>query len=86
MFVFKDRAVLRDFPLPDDFIEGIVFHPGDKVDALGCPLAKQSVVIISPIIDHDGPGSKMELRHDFHISQLAFCDDGEGRQIAIMVQ
>ena len=76
----------RDFSLSNDFIEGIVFHPGDKVDALGCPLAKQGIVIISPIIDHDGPGSKMELRHDLHISHLALCDNGKRGEVAIMIQ
>jgi hypothetical protein len=79
-------TVLRNFSLSNDFIEGIVFHPGNKVDALGCPLAKQGIVIISSVIDYDGPRSKMELRHDFHISHLAFRDDGKGGQIPIMIQ
>jgi hypothetical protein len=33
-------TVLRNFPLSDDFIERMVFHPGDEKDALGGPLTK----------------------------------------------
>ena len=31
--------------IPDDFIEGIVFHPGNKGDALSRPSAKQGLKI-----------------------------------------
>jgi len=42
-------AVLRDFSLPDHFIEGIIFNPGDKVDSLGRSSAKKRNRHYSPV-------------------------------------
>ena len=49
-------------------------------------MAKQGIVIISSVIYHDGPRSKMEPRHDLHISHPALCDHGERGEIAIVIQ
>src|SRR3989339_1461589 len=60
-FIFEDVTVLRNFPLSNDVIESVVLHAGDEVDALGGPSAKQSIVVVPPVINHDGPGIEMKL-------------------------
>jgi len=79
-------AILRNFFLPNDFIEGIVFDPGNKGDPLGRPPAKQGIVIIGAVIHDNRSGSKMELRNRFHVRDLTLRDDGIGGKIAIMIQ
>jgi len=60
-FIFEDIAVLGNFFLPDDFIKSVILHAGDEIDALGRPSAKQGIVVIPSIIDHDGSGIEMKL-------------------------
>jgi hypothetical protein len=60
-FIFEDIAVLGNFFLPDDFVKSVILHTGDEIDALGCPSAKQGIVVIPSVIDHDGPGIEVKL-------------------------
>jgi len=52
---------LGNFFLPYDFVKSVVLHPGDKIDVLVGPSAKESIVIVASVIDHDGPGVEMKL-------------------------
>jgi len=84
--IFEDMPVLRNVSLPDDFIEGVVLHPGDKKDTLGGPLSKQGVIIIGSVIDDDGSRVKLQTLSDFYIRPFSLGDPGKRRQVAIMVQ
>ena len=46
---------------PYELYEQVFFHAGDKINAFGRPSAKQSIVIIPSVIDHNGPGVEMKL-------------------------
>ena len=65
---------------------GIVLHPGDEIDPLTRPTTKQRVVVIRPVIDHDGAGSEGKGRHHLHIGHLPLGDDGKLGKVSIMVQ
>ena len=66
-FIFEDIAVSGNFFLPNDFVESIILHAGDEIDALGRPAAKQGIVIIPSIIDHEAPGIEMKLTSHFDV-------------------
>jgi hypothetical protein len=85
-FVLTDISPLGDSSLPNDLKEGIVFHFGHKIDALGNPLGKETVVIVSPIIDHNGSRSKGHLPGNLDVRYLAFGNPSKGGKVAVMVQ
>jgi hypothetical protein len=79
-------TVLRDSFVPDDLIERIVFHPGDKIHSLATPSAPEGIVGIAPIINDDGSGGEVKFPGDPHIRDLAFAQDGKLRKVSIVVQ
>ena len=85
-FVRTDISILRDFSFPNDLKEGVVFHFGHKIDALRNPLGKETVVIVSPIIDHDGARRKGHLPGDLDVRHLAFRNPSKGGKVAVMIQ
>jgi hypothetical protein len=84
--VLMDISLLGDCSFPGDLKEGVVLHFGHKIDALGNPLSKETVVIVSPIIDHNGPRSKGHLPGDLDVGHLAFRNPSKGGEVAVMVQ
>lgn len=85
-FIGKNISILGDFSFSNHLVEGIVFHLGHKIDALGDPLGKEPVVIVGPVIDHNGAWRKSNLPGDLDVGHLAFCNSGKGRKVAVMVQ
>jgi hypothetical protein len=49
-FIRKDISILGDCSFSNTFVEDVFFYFGRKIDALGNPLSKERVVIVSPII------------------------------------
>jgi hypothetical protein len=86
LFILEHMAVLRDSFVPKDFIQSIVFHPGDKIDSLATPSAPEGIVGIAPIVNNDGPGRKVQFPGDLHIRNLSLAQDGKLGKISIVVQ
>jgi len=84
--VFEDIPVLGRIPFPDDFILGVFLQPGHKIDLLGGPAAKEPVVIIGPVIDHDGSRRKEDLTGDLDVGHFRLRNPGEVGEIAVMIQ
>jgi hypothetical protein len=79
-------AVLRDSFVSQDFVQSIVFHPGDKIDSLATPSAPEGIVGIASIVHNDGSGGEVESSGDLHIRNLSLAQNGELRKVSIMVQ
>jgi hypothetical protein len=56
LFILEHMAELRDSFVPQDFVQSIVFHPGDKIDSLATPSTPEGIVGITPIVNNDGSG------------------------------
>ena len=67
-------------------IEGIVFHPGDKIDSLATPSAPEGIVGIAPIVHNDSSGGEVESSGHLHIRNLSLAQDGELGKVAVVVQ
>ena len=65
---------------------GVAFHPADKIDALGAPLAEQRVIRKTPVDDNDGTRAQPEAASDLDLVGQAVGDAGKDREIAVMVQ
>ena len=85
LFIFEHMTVLRGSFAPNDFIERIVFHTGDKVDSLATPLAPEGIVGITPIINNDGSGGEVKFPGDLHVRYLPLGQDGELGKVSIVV-
>ena len=79
-------AIWGHFILFDHFIHRIVFHAGDKVNKFKSPFSEQFIVIVATVIHHDSINGKFELAGHCYIRNLAVGNNGERREIAIMVQ
>ena len=51
-----DVPVLRHRVFLDHLEQGVVFHAGDEIDAGIRPFGEQPVVVVAPVINHDGAG------------------------------
>ena len=60
-FILENISILRHLPLSYNLINTVLFHSGDKVDPPSGPSTKEFIIIIGPIIDHNGSGIKLEL-------------------------
>lgn len=69
-----------------DSINGIVLQPGDKEDVLFGPGVKERIVAIPAIHHHDAAFRERELPGDRHIGDFPIGNDGEGGQIAVIVE
>ena len=52
--ILEDVPVLRRFALLDHLELGIVLHAGDEAHAGISPFGEQPVVVVAPVINHDG--------------------------------
>ncbi len=86
LFILKHMAVLRDSFVPEDFVQSIVFHAGDKIDPLATPSAPEGIVGIAPIVNDDGSGGKVQFPGDLHIRDLSLAQDGKLGKISIVIQ
>ena len=77
---------MRNLPLSHNRIPGIVLHPGHEIGLLAGPSTEQGVVVIRPIIDHDGSGSEGESRSHLHLRHLSLGDHGKLGKVSIMFQ
>jgi len=78
--------MLRDSFVPNDFVERIIFHAGDKIDSLATPSAPEGVVGIAPIVNDDSPRGEMQFPSDFHIRDLSLAQDGKLGKVPVVVQ
>ncbi len=79
LFILKHMPVLRNPSVPQNFIQGVVFHTGDKIDLLATPSAPESIVGIAPVVNHDGPGGEVKFAGDLHFRDFALAQDSELR-------
>ncbi len=86
LFILEHMTVLRDSFVPKDFIQGIVFHPGDKIDSLAAPSAPEGIVGIAPIVNNDGTGGEVQSLSNLHVRDLSLAQDGELRKVSVVVQ
>lgn len=84
--IFEDAPVLWWLMLGNDLVERIALHAGDKVHPGLRPFGKQPVVVVPPVIDHDGVRRKSHLVRGFDVMHLAVSDQTKARQIAVVVQ
>ncbi len=77
---------MRNVSFVQDPIEGVFFHPGYKIDPLGSPLGKETVVIIGAVIDDNGSGGKEDLTGNLDIGYFFFGNPGKGGKVAVMVE
>ncbi len=85
-FILEDMTIAGHATLLDDVVDSIDQHPGDKVDVLACPTAKQGVIIVAPVVDNDGAGGELELTGDLNLRNFAFGDDCKAGKVTIVVQ
>src|SRR5512142_2289517 len=85
-FIFQNVSVLRGIAFAHTLVEGIGFHLGHKIDFLGSPLGKKTVVVIGSIIDDHGSRGKGDLAGNPDIGNFPFGNPGKAGQIAVMVQ
>ena len=86
LFILEHMAVLRDSFVPNDFIQSIVFHAGDKIDSLATPSAPEGIVGIAPIVNNDGSGGEVQASGHLHIRNLSLAQDGELGKVSVVVQ
>jgi hypothetical protein len=86
LFVLEHMAVLRDSFVPQDFVQSIVFHAGDKIDFLATPPAPEGIVGIASIIHNDGSGGEVESSGNLHIRNLSLAQDGKLGKVSVVVQ
>src|SRR5512136_570593 len=86
LFVLEHMTVLRDSFVPKDLVQGIVFHPGDKIDSLATPSAPEGIVGIAPVVNHDGSGGEVQSPGNLHVRDLSLAQDGELGKVAVVVQ
>jgi len=78
-------TVGRGTLLPNHLIEGVLFHAGNKKDALGGPFTEYLKIVVAPVIDDNGARIKFQMVGDFHIRYPSLGDQGKGGQVAVMV-
>ena len=86
LFILEHMAVLGDSFVPNDLVERIVLHAGNKIDPLATPSAPEGIVGIAPVVNHDGPGGEVQFPGDFDIRDLSLAQDGEPGKVAVVVQ
>jgi len=69
-----------------DFISGVLLESGNKEDTVVIPLPEEVKVAVCPVHSDDAAGGKGEMAGGDDIGSLAFGDDGEVRQIAVVVK
>lgn len=84
--VRDDIAVLGYGPLLDDLVEGIGFHPRDKEDAALSPAAKERVVVVSAIHDHDRARVKGKGISHFAVVPFGFGNQQVSGQVVAVVE
>ncbi len=86
LFILEHMAVLRHSFVPNDLVQRIILHSGDKIDSLATPSAPEGVVGVAPIVNDDGSGGEVQLLGDLHIRNLSLAQDGKLGKISIVVQ
>ena len=82
----KDVGVLRYSVALNDLISGVIFKTGDKEDALASPSPEEFKVAVGAVYGDDASGGQGEMSRCGNIGSLAVGNDGEIRQIAIVVE
>jgi len=84
--VSKDAPALRQGAIMYDFVSSVVFDSGNEEDTGVSPLKEEFKVTVSPVHSDDAAGGKREMASSDDIGSLAIGDQGEVRQIAIVIQ
>ena len=86
LFILEHMTVLRGSFVPDDFVQSIVFHAGDKIHSLGIPATPEGIVGIGSIVNDNGSGGEMQVPGDLHIRHLPLAQDRKLGEVPIVVQ
>jgi hypothetical protein len=81
-----DVPVLRHRVFLDHLEQGVVFHAGDEIDAGIRPFGEQPVVVVAPVINHDGAGHEGYVPGGLDVGDCAVSYQAEARQIAVVVE
>ncbi len=68
--ILDDVPVLRHRVFLDHLEQGVVLHAGDEVDAGIRPFGEQPVVVVAPVINHDGARREGYLPGDLDVVRL----------------
>jgi hypothetical protein len=84
--IFENVPVLRRFALLDDLERGMDLHAGDEEHARISPLGEQPIVVVAPVINHDGAGCEGYLPGGLDVGDFAVSHPAEARQIVVVVE
>ena len=84
--ILENVPVLRRFSLLDDLERGMVLHAGDEEHAGISPFGEQPVVVVAPVINHDGVGCEGYLPGGLDVGDFAVSHPSEARQITVVVE
>jgi hypothetical protein len=84
--VLEDVAVLGRFSCLDDLEQGVVLHARDEEHPGLGPFGKQSVIVVSPVIDDDRVRGKAHLMGRLDVMHLALGDDAKTGQISVVIE
>lgn len=78
--------VRRSGPILQRHPRGVLLEPGDEMDAAGRQMCEPVVLGVAPVEDEYRAGRKLKLAGDLDVGNLAFGDDGELRQLSVVVE
>ena len=81
-----DVPVLRHRVFLNHLELGVVLHAGDERDAGLRPVGEQPIVVVAPVIHHDGAGREGDRPRGFDIGHAAISHQPEAWQVAVMVE
>jgi len=84
--ILEDVPVLRRRMFFDHLKLGVVLHARDEVHAGIRPFGEQAIVVVAPVVHHDGARRKVHLPSSFDVVHLALSDETEARQVTVMVE
>lgn len=84
--VHEDIPVLGNSPVLDNFVEGIVFHPGDEEDTGSRPGTEERIVVVGPVKGDDGARRQVEQMGNGLVVLPRLGDTDVSRHIVVMIQ
>ena len=84
--VFQDIPVLRNHPLLDDCVIGIVLLSCHKENSFRVPSGKEGIVGVAPVAGDNGSFRKREILCDGDLMDTPLRDMGKDGEIAVMVE
>jgi len=79
--VLEDIPALRRLALFDHLVLRVVFHARDEEHAGRRPIGEQAVIVVAPVIHHDGARREGDLPCRFDVGDLAVGHQPETRYL-----